>query len=540
MKSTAPAIFLLFLILSSVSFASVQWSYTAQGAIIGKPLLVSDKVVFSTYEGKAYEFSADRGSISWAYDADERISVPAVKVSPDTIAVASQSGRLSFLSATGKEGAVVHLPSAPLYLAGDSGNVYVSLPDGVRAYSQAGVSVWNVSLPGPAGPIGAFGDTVYFTSGRLLYSIAAKNGAQNFAVPAEDSFLSMPLEYEGSIYFGATDGRLYSFDAVSGRQRWYFQTGGWVQSTPVRFGDSIFFGSNDGYFYSITDSGKLRFKYKTGEGIWSEPVLFSGKGGQQVSFGSNDGNIYGLDAISGEIVWSFSAGGRPGSAAGKGDNLFFGTSMGKFYSLSPSPMCSFSWPRNGASVGDWPIDVDGTAYSDSGVQDVEVRLEGGNWQPANGLEDWRAKVDFTGQPFGAYRVECRVTDLSGKQQSADYSSITLVKGQSVPLQKMSVLAPSEAGINETITISARDSRGVELTGVALSVGGVKEDGDSPFSVVLGKSGSVPISIEKPGYEPVPFVIIGTGGDNFLIPILALVALCALGFFAYRKFVAKKK
>ena len=539
MKCAAQAIFLI-LILCAVPSASVQWSYSAQGAIIGKPILISDKVIFSTYDGKVYSFSAARGSISWAYDADTRMAVPVAMVSADTIAVASQSGRLSFLSAAGKEGVVVNLPSAPIYLDGDSGNVYVSFNDSVRAYSQAGKPLWNISLSEPAGPVGAFGAKAYFTSGRKLYSIATKNGAQNFVVPAEDSFLSAPLEYGGSIYFGATDGRLYSFDAVSGKQRWYFQTGGWVQSTPVRSGDSIFFGSNDGYLYSITDSGKLRFKYKTGEGVWSEPVLFAGKGNQQVSFGSNDGNIYGLDAASGEVIWSFSAGGRLGSAVQANGNLFFGTSNGKFYSLSPSPICSFAWPRNGALVGDWPIDVDGTAYSDSGVQQVEVRLEGGNWQATRGKEDWHASVDFTGQPLGAYTVECRVTDSSGVQQSSDYSSITLVKGQVVPLQKMSVLAPSEAGMNETITISAQDSRGAQLTGVALTVGSAKQNGDSPFSVVLGKGGNVPIALEKPGFEPVSFMIVGTGGGSPIIPIVMLLVVCALAFFAYRKFIAKKK
>ena len=485
MKCAAPAIFLL--LICSVPFASVQWSYSAQGAIVGKPLLVSDKVVFSTYDGKVYAFSADRGGISWAYDADASISVPVAKVSSDTVAVASQSGRLAFLSATGKEGVVVNLPSAPLYLAGDSGNVYASLPNSVRAYSQNGSSIWNFTLSEPAGPIGAFGDAAYFTSGGRLYSVATKNGVQNFAVPAENSFLSSPLEYEGSLYIGATDGRLYSFDALSGRLRWYFQTGGWVQSTPVCSNDSIFFGSNDGYFYSITDAGRLRFKYKTGEGVWSEPVLYAGKWGQQVSFGSNDGNIYGLDASSGEIVWSFSAGGRLGSAVEKDGALLFGTSAGKFYSLSPSPICSFSWPRNGALVGDWPIDVDGTAYSDSGVQDVEVRLEDGNWQPARGKEAWHAAMDFTGKPFGAFRMECRVTDSSGKQQTGDFSSIMIVKGQTVPLQKMSVSAPPEAGMNETINISARDIRGMELTGVALSVSGEKNTGDSPFPWCLAKA-----------------------------------------------------
>ena len=68
MKYAAPAIFLLLLL--SVPSASVDWSYSAQGAIIGKPLLISDKVIFSTYDGKVYSFSSNGGAISWAYDAE--------------------------------------------------------------------------------------------------------------------------------------------------------------------------------------------------------------------------------------------------------------------------------------------------------------------------------------------------------------------------------------------------------------------------------------------------------------------------------------
>ncbi|MFA6214255.1 MAG: PQQ-binding-like beta-propeller repeat protein [Candidatus Micrarchaeia archaeon] len=538
MKSAAPAFFLLLLL--SAPFASVQWSYSAQGAVLGKPILMSDNVAFSTHEGKVYSFSAARGSISWAYDAGAKIYAPPAQVSLDTIAVAGQGGRLVFLSASGKEGAAVQLPAAPLYLAGDGGRAYASLPRGVQAYSSSGASLWNFTLPGPAGPIGAFGDAVYFTSGGLLYSLASKDGSLNFAVDAEDSFMAAPAEKEGSVYLGATDGRLYSFDAVSGRLRWQYQAGGWVQSTPMRFGDAVYFGSNDGFLHSITDSGRLRFKFRTGEGIWSEPVLYSGKEGWQVVFGSNDGNIYGLDAASGELVWSFSAGGRPSGLSVKNGAILFGTSEGRFYSLSPSPICSFSWPRNGETVGDWPVDVEGTAYSDSGVQGVEVRLEGGNWQMARGSEDWRGKVDFTGLPLGAFLVECRVTDASGSQQSRDYPAITLVKGQNVPVQKMSVIAPSEAGMNETIGISALDSRGADLSGVTLFVSGEPQEGDSPFSAVLGRSGAVEIALEKPGFEPVSFVIIGTGGTDFVTPIVALALLAALAFFAYRVFIAKKK
>ncbi len=540
MRKAAPVLFLLAtLILCQFTSAEVMWSYSAQGAIQGKPVLISDKVVFSTYGGKVYGFNADRGSISWIYDADGKLSVPIAKASSNSIAVASDSGRLSFLSAQGKEGATVLLPSAPLYMASDSDNAFISLKNGVKAYSVAGKSLWNFTLSSSAGPIGTYNGNVYFISGGSLYSLDAATGTQNWASTAWDSFLSAPVEYGGSVYFGATDGRLYAYDSVSGRQRWYYQTGGWVQSTPAFASDSIFFGSNDGYLYSLTDSGKLRFRHKTDEGVWSEPAVYMSGEKQLVAFGSNDGNIYCVDAASGEMVWSFSAGGRAGAASEKSGTLFFGTSSGRFYSLYPSPICSFSWPRTGTAIGDWPVTVEGTAYSDSGVQSVDARIEGGLWQRAQGAEDWRVDLDFTGMPYGAFKVECRVEDSSGSSQAGDYSSITLVKAQSVPLREIHVDAPSSAGMDEVIEIHARDSRGVELSGIKLSINGVEGTGDSPFSAVLGKSGNVPILIEKPGYGTVSFTITGEGGNDLLTPLLALVVVAAAAFFVYRKMSAKK-
>jgi outer membrane protein assembly factor BamB len=501
--------------------------------------MISDKVAFASYDGKVYGFNAERGSIAWVYEAEGRIAVPLAKPSADSLAVASEGGKLSFLSAQGKETATATLPSAPLYMAADSGIALISFKNGVRAYSAAGKSLWNFTLSAPAGPIGMHSGNVYFTSGGKLYSLGAKTGAQGWAVPAADAFMSAPAECAGSVYFGATDGRLYAFDSASGRQRWYYQTGGWVQSTPACASEAIFFGSDDGYFYSLSDSGKLRFSRRTNEGVWSEPTLYSGGSRQLAAFGSNDGSLYCVDAASGEPAWSFSAGGRVGTAVEQGGALYFGTSAGKFYALSPSPICSFSWPLSGAKAGEWPVTVQGTAYSDSGVQYVEARIEGGAWQRATGTDSWRTDLDFASLPYGAFKAECRAADSSGGIQSGDYSSITLVKSQGVPLQKIYVSAPASAGKGEKVEISLRDSRGIELSGVALSVGGEERTGDSPFSVAIAKSGPVLVVAQKPGFEAASFAIQGEGGIDFVTPILALVAVAALGFIAYKKFLAKK-
>jgi eukaryotic-like serine/threonine-protein kinase len=144
-----------------------------------------------------------------------------------------------------------------------------------------------------------------------------------------DRIVSSPVWSEGVLYFGSDDNNLYAVDAESGRQKWKYATQGPVPSSPAIAGGMVYFASYDGKFYALNaDTGRLKWKFTTAgerrfeaKGIhglqpknqtipdpWdvylSSPVVVDGA----VYFGSGDGNLYALDARSGDLRWKFQTG----------------------------------------------------------------------------------------------------------------------------------------------------------------------------------------------------------------------------------------
>jgi outer membrane protein assembly factor BamB len=534
-----PAIALL-LLLCPLIFPAVLWSAAATDSVTGLAL-VGNKAIYSSYDGSVYAANADTGAILWVADLGGRVSLAPEPVDEKALAVATEDGRLLFMAAqTGKVQQSVELGGAPLSLAAGSGRVFVGFNDSVSAYGATGKSLWRRAFGSGIGEIGYASGTLYFYSGGKLYSLDEGNGATLWSTPMIGSFFSRPVEYDGNVYVGATDGKLYSFDYVTGAQQWEYRTDGWVMSSPVATSKSVYFGSNDGYLYSVSLSGRLNWKFKTGEAVWSSPLIHESTDGLLVIFGSNDGNIYALDTDDGKLVWSFSAYGKPGQLSEHQGAFVFGTSRGKVYSLAASPVCSFTYPAKGEAVGNWSVDVEGTAYSDAGLRSVEVRAGQGAWIRAIGTEKWYAPINFAAVAPGAVNVECRAIDGAARKEQGDYSFLSLVVSENAPIQKMSVAAPQQAKYNESFKISAKDGRGADLHGLSVKVGGGEaEVKDSPFFVVLGKTGRVEVSIAKPGFEPYSFWVEGAGGDSPILPIAAAAAaLVALYFLFGRKMLEK--
>ena len=88
--------------------------------------------------------------------------------------------------------------------------------------------------------------------------------------------------------------------------RWNFTTGGAVISSPSVVDDKVYVGSNDKNIYCLDAlSGSLVWNYTTGFGIKSSPAVVDGK----VYIGPDDGYVYCLDAENGSLIWERDAGG---------------------------------------------------------------------------------------------------------------------------------------------------------------------------------------------------------------------------------------
>jgi outer membrane protein assembly factor BamB len=148
-----------------------------------------------------------------------------------------------------------------------------------------------------------------------------------------DVYLSSPTVGQGAVYFGSGDGNVYSLDTASGKLRWKFQTGDVVHASPAFAGGTVFFGSWDSYFYAVdAETGKQKWRFQGGEdplvhnqvGFQSSPAVVDGV----VYTGCRDSNVYALDAVTGAEKWRFNNEGSwvnstPAVAGGK---VLFATS----------------------------------------------------------------------------------------------------------------------------------------------------------------------------------------------------------------------
>lgn len=167
--------------------------------------------------------------------------------------------------------------------------------------------------------------------------------------------MSSPAVVDGTVYVGSTDHNLYAINGETGALKWKFPTGSRVTSSPAIAGGAVYFGSFDGIFYALdAATGKLRWKFRTGgerrftgkhlhgsqpageampdpfDFYLSSPAVAAGT----VYFGSGDGNIYALDANSGESKWTFHTGDVVHASPAISDGmLFIGSWDSYFYAL---------------------------------------------------------------------------------------------------------------------------------------------------------------------------------------------------------------
>ena len=170
-----------------------------------------------------------------------------------------------------------------------------------------------------------------------------------------DRIVSSPVYTGGTIYFGGDDGNIYAVSAADGRQLWKHRTGGPVPATPAVAGGLLYVGSYDGKFYALdARTGATRWKFATeGERRFEAKGLhgFQPKnqtiadpfdvflssptvGGGAVYFGSGDGNVYALDAATGELRWKFTTGDVVHASPAYADGVvFFGSWDSYFYAV---------------------------------------------------------------------------------------------------------------------------------------------------------------------------------------------------------------
>jgi outer membrane protein assembly factor BamB len=175
--------------------------------------------------------------------------------------------------------------------------------------------------------------TIYFGSDDgNIYAVEAKSGRQLWKRATAGPAPSTPVVSDGTLFAVSYDGKLYALDARNGNVRWKFSTGGERRfeakgihglqpknqtiadpfdvflSSPVVAQNTVFFGSGDGNLYAVgAVSGDLRWKFATGDVVHSSPAYENGV----LYFGSWDSYFYAVDAVTGKERWRFHGGEDP-------------------------------------------------------------------------------------------------------------------------------------------------------------------------------------------------------------------------------------
>jgi len=234
-----------------------------------------------------------------------------------------------------------------------------------------------------------------------LYAIETESGAQKWKFETKVRITSSPAVDQGAVYFGSYDGRFYAVDAFSGKLKWKFQTGGerrfagkhlhgsqpegevmpdpfdFYLSSPAVSGGVVYFGSGDGNVYALqAASGKLRWKFHTGDVVHASPAIAHGT----VFIGSWDSYFYALDVATGRKKWSFKTGedhqiynqvGIQSSAAVMDGVVYFGCRDSNLYAVDiRTGRMKWAFNNHGSWVISSPAVQDGKVYfatSDSGL-----------------------------------------------------------------------------------------------------------------------------------------------------------------------------
>jgi len=206
----------------------------------------------------------------------------------------------------------------------------------------------------------AAGAEAMFRNGPAHTGVYATEGPREFhrvrwTFPTGSRVVSSPAMQDGVLYFGSDDGNVYAVAASDGRQLWKYATRGAVASSPAISDGTLYVMSFDGHLYALSaKTGALRWKFATAgerhfeaKGLHgmtpasqtyfdpfdlflSSPVVADGA----VFFGSGDGNLYALDAKSGELKWKFGTGDVVHASPAYADGvLYFGSWDSYFYAV---------------------------------------------------------------------------------------------------------------------------------------------------------------------------------------------------------------
>ena len=286
------------LIAANVESGSIVWTYAAGSPIYSSPAVEDGIVYFLSEDGMMHAVNVNDGSSNWArsiggpgpYDW----SSPAVH--NGNVFIATSTGNVTSLNGgTGIANWSTYIGASPnSMIAVANGKVY----SGTHNFDNSSPTL--VALNEADGSIAWTYD--YSLSHSGVTGMINCNGVA-VADGDGDGYLEV---YFGIHNWNGAGPQAICLDEATGVEEWAVSIGGNSTSTPAIHEGVVFIGSDDGNVYALdaTASGAVLWTYPTGDSVWASPAVADGK----VYVGSLNHWFYALDEQTGGLVWSYYTG----------------------------------------------------------------------------------------------------------------------------------------------------------------------------------------------------------------------------------------
>ncbi|MFH4969529.1 PQQ-binding-like beta-propeller repeat protein [Gaetbulibacter sp. M240] len=288
---------------------TLKWTYTGiSDNVYSSASIGSDGTIYVGSKDNHLHAIDPNGSQKWKFNigGDAIYTTPAI-ASDGTIYIGSDSGNLFAVNPDGTQKwafttAENRIRSTPaiasdgtVYITSDDDKLYALNPDN-------GIILWSLPVGGNAqSGIAVDSDgtiIVVVDQGGSAGAIYAVNpdGTQKWTVSVLGRIsVCAPAIANGRIYVGTKEGEnLLALNASNGSQLWSFSTPGAIlnSSPAVDVNGVIYFGSWDNQVYAVNPDGTLKYKFLTGDRVWSSPAI--GSDGT-IYVGGYDGKLYALE-----------------------------------------------------------------------------------------------------------------------------------------------------------------------------------------------------------------------------------------------------
>ena len=252
----------------------LHWRYATEAPVVAAPRVYDGVVFIGASDGKFRAIDLGSGELWWAYDSvgafvETRPLVHRGKVmfgAWDTYlyALNEENGALVWKWSNGRP--TINLSPAACWPVAVENQVYIVAPD---RYMTAiglrdGMTVWRSGNHQVREAIGVSedGSRVYaksITDTLFCLLTSPKSLAPGWATSCGygyDIDPSMPMEKEGSVYFGTKNGMVYSIEGRSGAVKWAHKVGVTIVNTPAPVSrDEVVITDFDGRIALLEDTG---------------------------------------------------------------------------------------------------------------------------------------------------------------------------------------------------------------------------------------------------------------------------------------------